>query len=371
MSRLRAIGFLRPANEGDPDYLRRIARLRWRRRFPGRRAVELDPDARAADVLGGEEWIVVRDETALPLPGGDVAAGGGVRVFAGVAPSALPVVHTLAELEGASVPPDLSRLEAPAPALAFDASERPPVGAETVASYVDRLLASAPRRALASAVVFDEEWGERPEVTRHVPPGVRFLLDVGCGTGRVGAALARARPGLEVTGIERRADFAAQARERLTRVIERDAADALRELSSQGDRFDAFLFADVLEHLEDPIGALGLARAVASPEAILVASVPNVGHLSIVRDLVRGRFDPLPAGLCDAGHLRWFTRGSLEDALDEAGWDPVAVESVAGAAPCGAGGFVERARAFPEADAESLATYQWIAVARVSRRAGV
>jgi hypothetical protein len=119
----------------------------------------------------------------------------------------------------------------------------------------------------------------------------------------------------------------------------------------------------VLEHLEDSIGALMLGRELAHPGATLVASVPNVGHMSLVRDLVRGRFDPLPAGLADAGHLRWFTRASLEDALEEAGWRTVLIEPLPGAPAPDAGPFLEIASAFPEADRDSLVTYQWIAVA--------
>jgi hypothetical protein len=84
-----------------------------------------------------------------------------------------------------------------------------------------------------------------------------------------------------------------------------------------------------------------------------------------VRDLVRGRFDPLPAGLADAGHLRWFTRASLEDALEEAGWKTTHVEGLPGAPAPDARDFVERAvRAFPETDPVALTTYQWVAVAR-------
>jgi hypothetical protein len=83
-----------------------------------------------------------------------------------------------------------------------------------------------------------------------------------------------------------------------------------------------------------------------------------------VRDLVLGRFDPLPAGLADAGHLRWFTRTSLAEALDEAGWKDVTIEPSAGAPAPEAEEFLRRAEAWAGADRESLTTYQWIAVAR-------
>ena len=138
----------------------------------------------------------------------------------------------------------------------------------------------------------------------------------------------------------------------------------LSRLAAAGDRFDALLFADVLEHFDDPIRILELGRDLALPGATLVASVPNVGHLSLVRDLVLGRFDPLPAGLADSGHLRWFTRTSLTEALEEAGWTDVTIEAQESVPAPGAEEFLRWARAWPGSDVESLTTYQWIALAR-------
>lgn len=369
---VRRLGFLRRSEEGSApdDYGRRLGRLRWRRRFAERRAVQLDGASPAASILGrGTEWIVIRDETALPLPGEEISRlPGRVSLAAARTPADAPV-HTLAEFERAAFvavePQTLPGGEAPA--LLFSTGDFPPGEGETVATYVERLLSSSTPSSKPpefAAVVFEESADERPDVARHVPVGTRRLLDVGFGFGSVARGLHRSRPGLSVTGIERRPSAAA-ARSGIDRVIEGDAAGALAALVREGARFDGFLFADVLEHLEDPIGALALARDLALPDATLVASVPNVGHLSIVRDLVRGRFDPLPAGLTDAGHLRWFTRAFLEDALEEAGWKTIRVEGLPGAPAPDAEKFLEPAvRAFPEADPVALTTYQWVAVAR-------
>jgi SAM-dependent methyltransferase len=164
-----------------------------------------------------------------------------------------------------------------------------------------------------------------------------------------------------VTGIEWDAALAGRARSRCDRVVEGDLARSLPVLEREGERFDAIVFADVLEHLDDPVAALTAARRVAAAGARLLVSVPNVGHLSIARDLVAGRFDPIPAGLTDARHLRWFTRLSLEEALQEAGWRDVTIEGEAGAPAPDASGFLALASAWPDCDRESLATYQWIA----------
>lgn len=364
------VGFL--ARPGGLDYGRRLARLRWKRRFPDRCAVELSPTARAGNAFAAaRNWVVISDETALPVPGAEVStAPGRVLLASPLSPAAPPIVHTLRELEEAPEaggPKGLDPEES-SPAIAFRAADFPPLDAETVEDYVRRLGSPPTPRAFAAgfrAVVFeDSPGGDRADVTRRFPPGIRRLLDVGCGPGGAAAALCRSRPGLAATGIERDAKAAALARQRLADVREGDAMTALARLAEAGERFDALLFADVLEHFDDPIGVLGLARKLALPEATLVASVPNVGHLSLVRDLLLGRFDPLPAGLADAGHLRWFTRTSLAEALDEAGWKDVTIEPAAGAPAPEAEEFLRRAEAWAGADRESLTTYQWIAVAR-------
>jgi hypothetical protein len=77
-----------------------------------------------------------------------------------------------------------------------------------------------------------------------------------------------------------------------------------------------------------------------------------------------GRFDPVRSGLCDAGHLRWFTRGSLRDAVEEAGWRIETLDGEAGAPAADPEAFARLAAEWPDADRESLATYQWIATAR-------
>jgi len=166
-----------------------------------------------------------------------------------------------------------------------------------------------------------------PELTRLVPDTCRRILDVGSRTG--------------------------------------PAAAALRRLAAEGERFDAIVFAGVLERLADPVEALTLARSLAEPGAALVASVPNVGHVSVVRDLARGRFDadPVPAGFPDR-NLRWFTRRSLVEALEEAGWTVESVQASSGEAPAGAAEFLALVEGWPSLDRESLAAARWVALAR-------
>lgn len=333
---------------------------------------ELAPEAPARESLAdAESWLLVRDPMAVPLEPAKLPepVAGTVRVATGrVSPPF--VAHTLREIEESRPRPadDSSEGEALCSAALFRPADFPSIPGETVAAYLDRLCGDRRARAidpcLGALALEDPFRHERPEVTRHLPRTIRRLLDVGCGAGQAGRALRGAIPGLHVTGIESDRGAAGRAREHLDVLLEGDAPQMLSALLTDGARFDGFLFADVLEHLEDPIGALAKARALAEAGATLAASVPNVGHVSLVRDLILGRFDPSPAGLEDEGHLRWFSRSFLSEALGEAGWTVTAIEPVSGAPAPAAESFREWLAGWPGADSESLSTYQWIAVAR-------
>ncbi len=363
----RAVAFLAGA---APDLGSRFARLRWRRALGADRSADWAPDAPAAAAIGGEDvWFVVADPSSIPLVRADVAslepATG--RVLAATAPD-LGVVHTLRELEEAGRNTAAGAGNRRPAAICLRPADFPPNSTETIKQYIYRLLDDPThheaRPGFWAVVLADPSEQERPEITRRLPSGSLQILDVGCGAG-AGVAGARARnPAWKVTGIEKDPRLASLARHHCDRVLEGDLARALADLERAGERFDALVFADVLEHVEDPIAALALGLRVAAPQARLVVSVPNVGHLSIVRDLVLGRFDPVPAGLADAGHLRWFTRAFLAETLSESGWRADTIESEPGAPPPDAERFLALAASWPDCDRESLSTYQWLATAR-------
>ncbi len=144
----------------------------------------------------------------------------------------------------------------------------------------------------------------RPEILALVPPGARRVLDLGCSSGALGAAL-KVRGEVEVVGVERDPVYAAEAAERLDRVIE----DDLDELAARGlGRFDCLVAADVLEHLVDPWAVLARFAALLDPGCRAVVSLPNVRHWETFWALgARGTWPRRPEGVFDATHLRWFT----------------------------------------------------------------
>jgi 2-polyprenyl-3-methyl-5-hydroxy-6-metoxy-1,4-benzoquinol methylase len=152
-----------------------------------------------------------------------------------------------------------------------------------------------------------------------VPPGAR-TLDVGCATGYLAAELA-AR-GSEVVGVESDDGAAATAAAsgRLARVVTGDveAADCRAGLRALAP-FDAVVCGDVLEHLRDPWDALAFLATLLAPGGRAVVSVPNTGHWTARRAILRGRFPYADHGLFDRTHLRFFTRTSARELVAAAG----------------------------------------------------
>jgi GT2 family glycosyltransferase/2-polyprenyl-3-methyl-5-hydroxy-6-metoxy-1,4-benzoquinol methylase len=171
------------------------------------------------------------------------------------------------------------------------------------------------RRRLEQRLAYFEH--DRPEVRALVPESARRILDVGCGGGLLGGAL-RSLRGARVTGIELDPEAAARAKERLDEVVTGDAIGALRALPDAS--FDAILFADLLEHLVEPEAALAQARRLLAPDGVVVASLPNVRHWSVVRQLLAGDFRYEPAGILDRTHLRFFTRASAQRLFAQSGF---------------------------------------------------
>jgi 2-polyprenyl-3-methyl-5-hydroxy-6-metoxy-1,4-benzoquinol methylase len=190
-------------------------------------------------------------------------------------------------------------------------------------------LAEAGRRGRAAVDrdAFVHRYGamdssEREDLVARVPRGARRVLDVGCARGAAAGKL-REREVAEIFGIEPDPACAAEASTRYD--VMRN--DSLFEIEEAWDGFfDAVLFGDVLEHLDDPAAALSKVRPWLSPSGRLIATVPNVGTVSVVADLLAGRFDVVPYSTLSGTHVNFFTRASLCAMLSDCGYE---VEEIA------------------------------------------
>src|SRR5262245_44723882 len=151
-----------------------------------------------------------------------------------------------------------------------------------------------------------------------VEPGSR-VLEFGCATGYMSQVL-RDRLGATVLGVELQAEAAQEASSYCERVLIGDAEDLDLEAELGGERFDAILFADVLEHLREPANLLRRVRPLVTEGGAVVASIPNVAHASVRLALLAGSFRYREEGLLDESHLRFFTREGIQDMFEGAGY---------------------------------------------------
>jgi hypothetical protein len=83
--------------------------------------------------------------------------------------------------------------------------------------------------------------------------------------------------------------------------------------------FDYILFADVLEHLRDPLTVLKKSAELLYEGGSILISVPNVSHNSIIIDLINNNFEYRELGLLDNTHIHLFARKSLLKMVGDAG----------------------------------------------------
>jgi len=150
--------------------------------------------------------------------------------------------------------------------------------------------------------------GERPDIQKLIPSNAEFILDIGCSTGVLGSDIKK-MTGARVYGIEISEEMANLAKERIDKVFVGDVESVIKSNELLACKFDVIIFADILEHLVDPWKVLRLAVSRLNDNGVIVASIPNVRHLSTIFSLVfKGYWPYRERGLHDRTHLRFFTK---------------------------------------------------------------
>jgi 2-polyprenyl-3-methyl-5-hydroxy-6-metoxy-1,4-benzoquinol methylase len=134
---------------------------------------------------------------------------------------------------------------------------------------------------------------------------------LGCSTGILGKAL-KERQQAYVVGIEINPKAAMIARNVLDKVIVENVDTAnLYEYNIQKDFIDFIVYGDVLEHCIDPWKVVKMHRDFLNEKGVVVASIPNVGHYTVLLNILGGNFPYRERGLHDKTHLRWFTKNTI------------------------------------------------------------
>ncbi|MGH9442147.1 MAG: class I SAM-dependent methyltransferase [Thermoanaerobaculia bacterium] len=288
-----------------------------------------DPEALVPEVSQRRLVAAVRDgDFDIVVPVFNESDDPGLRAAPGIGyltPSGLLEIAEMAAASGAG-PSRIDRADSPVFAI-----RRSILGRQAAEMPLSAIVRSSQNARIAvdrGAYVHrygDLSASERPDLVERVPGGARSVLDVGCARGAP-ARLLRQRGVVEIVGIEPDAEDARAAGSRYDRIV-CSRLDAVADEGWAG-RFDAILFGDVLEHLEDPGLALEQVRPWLSARGRVVASVPNIGNAAVLADLLEGRFDYIPYSILSGTHVRFFTRRSLADLFESCGFVPEEISAI-------------------------------------------
>jgi 2-polyprenyl-3-methyl-5-hydroxy-6-metoxy-1,4-benzoquinol methylase len=151
------------------------------------------------------------------------------------------------------------------------------------------------------------------------------VLDAGCSSGYLAAPLTAA--GARVVGLELDPDAAEAARSICAEVHVGDVESMA--LPFEPASFDAIVCGDLVEHLRDPGTALSRLRPLLRPGGRLVLSTPNVANWAMRASLLAGRWRYTDRGILDRTHAHLFTRKTLVETVEGAGYRVVELDHTA------------------------------------------
>lgn len=160
----------------------------------------------------------------------------------------------------------------------------------------------------------------RDEIVRLIPDGAKNVLDIGCARGLLGKAL-KERGVEKVWGVELNPFIASPY---LDKVIVGDIESI--EIPYDDGPFDCVIFADVLEHLKDPWSVLLKIKRYLANGGWVVASIPNIRHYKVIKDILRDRWLYREQGVLDRDHLRFFGLSTIKRLFAVTGYEIVKID---------------------------------------------
>jgi O-antigen biosynthesis protein len=188
---------------------------------------------------------------------------------------------------------------------------------------------------LANSKKFEEKWGFnssystfiREEIIERISePKEKEInvLEIGCACGATLLKIKSIYPNANIFGIELN-ENSAKIASTLADIRSENIENT--KLSYEEDFFDYIIFADVLEHLYNPELVLRNMKRYLKRDGYILASVPNVMHYSVVRDLLNGNWSYADAGILDRTHVRFFTLNEIDKLFTGQGYNELEISS--------------------------------------------
>lgn len=138
------------------------------------------------------------------------------------------------------------------------------------------------------------------------------IMDIGCACGGTLMKAREMNPNAQLYGIELSPGAAAVA-EHFGQVFQADMLTIDKpELLG---KFDYIFMGDVLEHIVDTDGALTKVYSWLKKGGQLIVSVPNIANISIITNMLMGKWHYGDSGILDRTHMRFFTYKEMVENL--------------------------------------------------------
>lgn len=138
------------------------------------------------------------------------------------------------------------------------------------------------------------------------------IMDIGCACGGTLMKAREMNPNVQLYGIEMSSGAAAVA-EHFGQVFQADMLTI--DKPELLDKFDYIFMGDVLEHIVDTDGALAKVYSWLKKGGQLIVSVPNIANISIITNMLMGKWHYGDSGILDRTHMRFFTYKEMVENL--------------------------------------------------------
>lgn len=185
-------------------------------------------------------------------------------------------------------------------------------------SFSLQLSLSSPKWNEEELERFKEKWGvnltyscfAREDLLSLVPKDILItdkpfnVLEIGCACGATLIELKRRFPNASIYGIELD-EGPANIASHFAKISNENIENS--SLSYPKSFFDFIIFGDVLEHLREPDKVLETIQDYLTEDGMILASIPNVMHISVIKPLLSGFWTYENAGILDRTHVKFFT----------------------------------------------------------------
>jgi len=158
------------------------------------------------------------------------------------------------------------------------------------------------------------------DLLSFIPINSKKLIEIGCSSGAMAREFKFISPKCNYLGVEIMPLYSELAKRYCDEVLLMDIEDASESFFIRNSERDCWIFGDTLEHLRDPWSVLKRIRAVIPETGTVLACIPNVQHWTVQAKISTGDFKYQTSGLLDKTHLRFFTRKTIYEMFDDAGF---------------------------------------------------